>query len=84
VPVAHACNPSYSGGRDDGAKPAWANSSWDPIFKKPITKKDCWSSSRCRPRVQALVPPRKKKSISISIDIDIDIDRYTILQYIVF
>jgi hypothetical protein len=28
--VAHTCNPSYSGGRDQedqGAKPAWANSS---------------------------------------------------------
>jgi hypothetical protein len=31
VPVAHACNPSYSGVRDQddlGSKPAWANSSW--------------------------------------------------------
>jgi hypothetical protein len=30
VPVAHACNPSYSGGRnqeDCSLKPAWANSS---------------------------------------------------------
>jgi hypothetical protein len=30
VPVAHACNSSYSGGRDQedrGSKPAWANSS---------------------------------------------------------
>jgi hypothetical protein len=29
VPVAHACNPSYSGGRDQDdcdSKPAWANS----------------------------------------------------------
>jgi hypothetical protein len=37
VLVAHACNPSYSGGRDQEdhvLKPAWANSSWDPIFKK--------------------------------------------------
>jgi hypothetical protein len=40
--VAHACNPSYLGGRnqqDHGSKPAWANSSSDPISKKPITKK---------------------------------------------
>jgi hypothetical protein len=39
VPVAHACNPSYSGGRDQedlGLKPAQANSSWDPISRKPI------------------------------------------------
>jgi hypothetical protein len=36
VPVAHACNPSYSGGRDqeDGSsKPAQVNSSCDPILK---------------------------------------------------
>jgi hypothetical protein len=35
--VAHASNPSYLGGRDQedlGLKPAWANSSQDPILKK--------------------------------------------------
>jgi hypothetical protein len=40
--VAHTCNPSYSGGRDQedhGSKPALANSLRDPISKKPITKK---------------------------------------------
>jgi hypothetical protein len=40
--VAHACNPSYSGGRDQedhGSKPAQANSSPDPNLKKPIIKK---------------------------------------------
>jgi hypothetical protein len=40
--MAHAYNPSYSGGRDQedhGSKPAWVNSSWNPISKKPITKK---------------------------------------------
>jgi hypothetical protein len=40
--VVHACDPSYSGGRDQedgGSKPAQANSSLDPILKKPITKK---------------------------------------------
>jgi hypothetical protein len=34
--VAHICNSSYSGGRDQedrGSKPAWANSSQDPISK---------------------------------------------------
>jgi hypothetical protein len=42
APVAHACNPSYSGDSDQedhGLKPAQANSSRDPIWKKPITKK---------------------------------------------
>jgi hypothetical protein len=41
VPVAHTCNPSYSGGRDEegqGSKPAQANSSRDPTSKKLITK----------------------------------------------
>jgi hypothetical protein len=42
APVVHACNPSYSGGRDQedhSSKPAWVNHSQDPILKKPITKK---------------------------------------------
>jgi hypothetical protein len=42
APLAHTCNPSYSGGRnqeDHGSKPAQANSSCDPISKKSITKK---------------------------------------------
>jgi hypothetical protein len=41
VPVAHTCNSSYSGGRDEEAcnlKPARANSSQVPILKNPITK----------------------------------------------
>jgi hypothetical protein len=40
--VVYACNPSYSGGRDQedgGLKPAWANSSRDPISKNPSKKK---------------------------------------------
>jgi hypothetical protein len=42
TPGVHICNPSYSGGRDpeDGSsKPAWADSSQDPISKKDIKKK---------------------------------------------
>jgi hypothetical protein len=41
VLVAHACNPSYSGGRDEdcSSKPAWANRLRDTISKKPFTKK---------------------------------------------
>jgi hypothetical protein len=42
VPVAHTCNPSYSGGRDGkdcGLKPAWANSSRDPIPQKSPSHK---------------------------------------------
>jgi hypothetical protein len=40
--VAHTCNPSYSGGRDQedrGSKPAGANSLQDPISKISITKR---------------------------------------------
>jgi hypothetical protein len=39
--VAHACNPSYSGGRDQedrSLKPARANSLRDPILKNPSQK----------------------------------------------
>jgi hypothetical protein len=35
--VVYTCNPSDLGGRDQekhSLKPAWGNSSWDPIFKK--------------------------------------------------
>jgi hypothetical protein len=41
VLVANACNPSYSGGRDQedlGSKPVQANSLLDPILKNPIKK----------------------------------------------
>jgi hypothetical protein len=41
MPVVHAYNPSYSGGRDQkdhGLKPAQANSLGDAISKKPFTK----------------------------------------------
>jgi hypothetical protein len=42
VLVAHACNPSYSEGRDQedqGPKPIQANSSRDPILKIPNQKR---------------------------------------------
>jgi hypothetical protein len=41
-PVAHACNPNYSGGRvqeDHGSNSSQANILPDSILKKPITKK---------------------------------------------
>jgi hypothetical protein len=41
VPVAHSCNPSYSGGRDQEdcvSKAAWANSSRHSISKNPSQK----------------------------------------------
>jgi hypothetical protein len=42
VLVAHACNPSFSGDRDQetlGAKPVQANSLQDPILKNPSQKR---------------------------------------------
>jgi hypothetical protein len=39
--VAHACNPSYFGGRDqedNSLKIAMANSLWDPVSKKKKKK----------------------------------------------
>jgi hypothetical protein len=39
--VAHVCNPSYSGGRnqeDRSSKPTQANSSTRPYLEKPFTK----------------------------------------------
>jgi hypothetical protein len=48
VPVVHACNPSYSGGReqkDHSSRTVQTNSSGDPILKIPNTKKDWWSGS---------------------------------------
>jgi hypothetical protein len=42
VPMAHTCNPRYSGGRDQedyGSKPALANNSQSPISKNPTQNK---------------------------------------------
>jgi hypothetical protein len=71
VPVAHACNLNYSGGRVIRRNAVWsqprANSSRDPILKKPSQKKDWRSGSSrkitclasVRPWVQT--PPKKGK-----------------------
>jgi hypothetical protein len=56
--VVHACNSSYSWGRD-WFRANSGNSLRDPISKKPITKKGWWSGSTYRPWVQ--VPVLKKK-----------------------
>jgi hypothetical protein len=40
--VAHTCNTSYSGGKDQedhSSKPAWANSSKRPYLEKTLHKK---------------------------------------------
>jgi hypothetical protein len=56
VPVAHACNPSYLGDRDQkdhGWMPAQANSSRDPILKKTHYKKGLVECIKVWPWVQA-------------------------------
>jgi hypothetical protein len=65
--VAHVCNPSYSGGRDQedrSSKPARANNSARPYLEKSFTKKGWWSDSRWRHWVQK---KKKKKGINSAI-----------------
>jgi hypothetical protein len=66
--VAHAYNPSYSGGRDQedhGLKPAWANSSQDPILKKKkIRKKGLVEWLKVKALSSNPITAKKKKSIS--------------------
>jgi hypothetical protein len=62
--MAHACNPSYSGGRDQedwGLKPAWQIVP-ETLSRKCPTLKRIWQS--VRPWVQALVHQKKKKSFA--------------------
>jgi hypothetical protein len=62
--LAHTCNPSYSGGRDQedqGLKPARANTSQDCMWKKPFTKKGWWSGSRLNPEFKPSITKKKKK-----------------------
>jgi hypothetical protein len=61
--VAHACNPSYSGGRnqeDHGLKLTQADSLTDPILTKPFTEKG-WSGSRRRPSSNPTTAKKKKE-----------------------
>jgi hypothetical protein len=63
-----ACNPSYSGDKDKddcSSRPAWANSSQDPISKIAITKKG-WCGALCflcsnTPQHQKKKKKKKKK-----------------------
>jgi hypothetical protein len=66
--VAHAFNPSYSGGRDQedhGSQPAWANISQDPISEKQFTTKG-WSVSRCRPEFKSTSAKTNKQTENTS------------------
>jgi hypothetical protein len=62
--MAHACNPSYSGGRsqeDHGLKPAQVNSSRDPISKIPITKRAGGVAQGEGPEFKPQYQKKKKK-----------------------
>jgi hypothetical protein len=64
VPVAHACNPSYLGGRDQeihGSKPAQANNSQDHISKIPNTNQGWQSGSSDRVSALRSRPSTAKK-----------------------
>jgi hypothetical protein len=64
--VAHTCDPSYSGGRnqeDRGSKPAWANSSARPYLKKSFTQIGLmeWLKVKVQFKVQYHKKKKKRK-----------------------
>jgi hypothetical protein len=67
-PVAHAYNPSYSGGRDQedqGSKPAQANSSMRPYLKKNPSQKRLvgWLKVKALSSSPSTEKKRKEKSV---------------------
>jgi hypothetical protein len=65
--VAHASNPSYSGGRDQedcGSKPVRANSSRDPILKIPITKRAGGETQGEGPEFKSQYCKKKREKLS--------------------
>jgi hypothetical protein len=67
--VAHTCNPSYSGGRDQedlSSKPAQAKSSQDHIFEKPFTKIELMGVAQGEgPEFKTQYQPKKGKKESL-------------------
>jgi hypothetical protein len=63
VPVAHTCNPSYSGGRDQerSLKPAWANSVQDSSLKIPNTKRTDGVTQDVGPEFKPQYKKKKRK-----------------------
>jgi hypothetical protein len=64
VLVAHACNPSYSGGRDQedhSSKTAWANSEQDPISKTPSQERAGGVAQSIGPEFKPQYQKKKKK-----------------------
>jgi hypothetical protein len=68
MPVAHTCNPSYSGGRDQedhSLKSAQANSFMISYLKNTHHEKGWQSGSRWRPWVRSPVLQKKKKMLKL-------------------
>jgi hypothetical protein len=63
VLVAHACNPSYSGGRDQedhSSKPSWANN-LRPYLEKSFTKKGLLKWLKVKALISSPSTEKKKK-----------------------
>jgi hypothetical protein len=67
VLVTHAYNLSYSGGRDQENRMHWANSSRDPIFKIPITKKGLleWFKVNALSSITSIATKKKKRLLTL-------------------
>jgi hypothetical protein len=66
--VAHTCNPSYSGGREQENHGSQANSSQDPIYKIPITKKglvECFKVQALSSSPSTAKKKKKKKLFQV-------------------
>jgi hypothetical protein len=69
--VAHAYNPSYSGGRDQedrGLKPAWGKRSKDPISKHPSQKRAGGMAQGIGPEFK----PQYKKKNKVKLELKTD------------
>jgi hypothetical protein len=68
APVAHTCNPRFSKSRnqeDWGSKPAQANSSQDPVSKKPNTKRAGGVAQGVGPEFKPSTTKNKKSLICL-------------------
>jgi hypothetical protein len=68
APMAHACNPNYSGDRDQEdlcSKPD-SQTLHDTLCRKKFTKMGWWSGTRCRHWVQTVVLQKKPTSPLLS------------------
>jgi hypothetical protein len=82
--VAHACIPSYSGGRDQedhSLKPAQANSLRDSISKIPNTKRAGGVAQGIGPEFKPWYGKKKKKKAATMVSSEIS---FSFLSYVFF